>query len=242
MVDFEPRLFGQLDPDERPSLIAALVPIAGMIVFLSVGIITFGLDPQFPLFWGIVFTGLFAHYHLGLSWEDLYDGISNGLLLGMKVILIMFTVYALISSWIQAGTIPSLMYYGLELFTPAVFLPIAAVLAAIIAFAVGSSWTTAGTLGVALIGIGSGLGIPAPMTAGAVLSGAYTGDKQSPLSDTTNLAAAVTNTDLYEHINAMRTGTFIAFALSVVLYAFLGMTASGNIPAGRVEDRRTDPV
>ncbi|AFK21301.1 Na+/H+ antiporter NhaC (plasmid) [Haloferax mediterranei ATCC 33500] len=235
MVDFEPRLFGQLDPDERPSLIAALVPIAGMIVFLSVGIITFGLDPQFPLFWGIVFTGLFAHYHLGLSWEDLYDGISNGLLLGMKVILIMFTVYALISSWIQAGTIPSLMYYGLELFTPAVFLPIAAVLAAIIAFAVGSSWTTAGTLGVALIGIGSGLGIPAPMTAGAVLSGAYTGDKQSPLSDTTNLAAAVTNTDLYEHINAMRTGTFIAFALSVVLYAFLGMTASGNIPAGRVE-------
>ncbi|WP_396612154.1 Na+/H+ antiporter NhaC [Haloferax sp. S1W] len=235
MVEFEPRLFEELDPEERPSLAAALVPVAGMIVFLSVGIITFGLDPQFPLFWGIAFTGLFAHYHLGLSWADLYDGISDSLLLGMKVILIMFTVYALISSWIQAGTIPSLMYYGLELFTPAVFLPVAAILAAIISFAVGSSWTTAGTLGVALIGIGSGLGIPAPMTAGAILSGAYTGDKQSPLSDTTNLAAAVTNTDLYEHINAMRVGTLVAFFISVVLFAFLGMSSSGNIPAGRVE-------
>jgi NhaC family Na+:H+ antiporter len=234
MVEFEPRLFDEIDPSERPSLKAALVPIAGMIVFLSVGIVAFELDPQFPLFWGIAFTGLFARYHLGLSWADLYDGISDSLGMGMRVILIMFTVYALIASWIQAGTIPALMYYGLELFTPTVFLPVATVLAAIISFAVGSSWTAAGTLGVALIGIGSGLGIPAPMTAGAILSGAYTGDKQSPLSDTTNLAAAVTNTDLYEHINTMRAGTLTAFGLSVVLYAALGLSASGSIPPGRV--------
>ncbi|MFB6224717.1 MAG: Na+/H+ antiporter NhaC [Haloarcula sp.] len=239
MVEFEPRLFDDIDPAERPSLGAALVPIAGMIVFLSVGLIAFDLDPQFPLFWGIAFTGLFARYHLGLTWEDLYDGISSSILMGMKVILIMFTVYALIASWIQAGTIPSLMYFGLELFTPEVFLPVAAVLGAVISFAVGSSWTTAGTLGVALIGIGSGLGIPAPMTAGAVLSGAYTGDKQSPLSDTTNLAAGVTDTDLYEHINAMRAGTLVAFAISVILYAVLGLRASGNIPAGRVESIQT---
>ncbi|MBZ6496937.1 Na+/H+ antiporter NhaC [Natrinema longum] len=239
MVEFEPRLFEDIDPAERPSLAAALVPIAGMIVFLSVGIVAFGLDPQFPLFWGIAFTGLFARYHLGLSWADLYEGISDGLLMGMKVILIMFTVYALIASWIQAGTIPGLMYYGLELLTPVVFLPVAAVFSAVIAFAVGSSWTAAGTLGVALIGIGSGLGIPAPMTAGAILSGVYTGDKQSPLSDTTNLAAAVTNTDLYEHINAMRAGTLTAFAIAIVLYAVLGLNAAGNIPAGRVEGIQT---
>ncbi|SFG71874.1 Na+:H+ antiporter, NhaC family [Halopelagius inordinatus] len=235
MVGFEPRLFDDIDPAERPSLAAALVPIAGMIVFLSVGIVAFDLDPQFPLFWGIAFTGLFARYHLGLSWADLYEGISDGLLMGMKVILIMFTVYALIASWIHAGTIPSLMYYGLDLFTPAVFLPVTAVLSAVTAFAVGSSWTAAGTLGVALIGIGSGLGIPAPMTVGAILSGAYTGDKQSPLSDTTNLAAAVTNTDLYEHINAMRAGTLTAFAIAVALYAALGLSAAGDIPAGRIE-------
>ncbi len=147
MVEFEPWLFDDIDPAERPSLGAALVPIAGMIVFLSVGLIAFDLDPQFPLFWGIAFTGLFARYHLGLSWEELYDGIASSLLMGMRVILIMFTVYALIASWIQAGTIPSLMYFGLELFTPTVFLPVAAILSAIISFAVGSSWTTAGTLG-----------------------------------------------------------------------------------------------
>ncbi|GAA0463251.1 Na+/H+ antiporter NhaC [Halococcus dombrowskii] len=234
MVAFEPRLFAEIDPDERPSLAASLVPVAAMIVFLSVGIVVFDLDPQFPLFWGIAFTGLFVRYHLGFSWDALYDGITDSILMGMRVVLIMFVVYALVSTWIQAGTIPGLMYYGLELLTPEIFLPLTAILAAIVSFAVGSSWTTAGTLGVAFIGIGSGLGIPAPMTAGAILSGAYTGDKQSPLSDTTNLAAAVTNTDLYEHINAMRAGTLVAFGLSVVLYVFLGLSASGTIPAGRV--------
>lgn len=221
MVEFEPRLFEEFDPAERPSLLEALVPIVGMIVFLSAGIVVFGLDPQFPLLWGIAFTGLYVRYYLGFSWEQLYDGITDSLLMGMRVILIMFVVYALIASWIEAGTIPTLMYYGLDLLTPAIFLPLTAILAAIVSFAVGSSWTTAGTLGVAFIGVGSGLGIPAPMTAGAILSGAYTGDKQSPLSDTTNLAAGVTNTDLYDHINAMRAGTLIAFGISLGLYVFL---------------------
>ncbi|HET7323600.1 MAG TPA: Na+/H+ antiporter NhaC family protein [Halococcus sp.] len=234
MVAFEPRLFEDIPPDERPSLAASLVPIVAMLVFLIVGIVGFGLDPQFPLIWGIAFTGLFATYHLGYSWDELYDGITDSLLMGIQVILIMFVVYALIATWIQAGTIPSLMYYGLALLTPEVFLPLTAVLAAIVSFAVGSSWTTAATLGIAFIGIGSGLGIPAPMTAGAILTGAYTGDKQSPLSDTTNLAAAVTNTGLYEHVNAMRAGTLLALGVSVVLYAVLGLNVSGNIPVGRV--------
>ncbi|AFO59327.1 MULTISPECIES: Na+/H+ antiporter NhaC [Natrinema] len=236
MVALEPQLFEDIDPEKRPSLLAALVPVVAMLGFLSVGIVLLELDPQFPLLWGIAFTGLFARYHLGLSWADQYDGITDSLLMGMQVILIMFVVYALIATWIQAGTIPGLMYYGLELLTPAIFLPMTAILAAIVTFAVGSSWTTAGTLGVAFIGIGAGLGIPMPMTAGAILTGAYTGDKQSPLSDTTNLAAAVTNTDLYDHINAMRFGTLIAFSLSVVLYAILGLRASGTIPAGRIAE------
>lgn len=234
MVAFEPRLFEDIAPEERPSLAESLVPVAAMILFLSVGIVALGLDPQFPLVWGIAFTGLFVHYRLGFSWAELYDGITDSILMGMRVILIMFVVYALVSTWIEAGTIPGLMYYGLDLLTPTIFLPLTAVLAAIVSFSVGSSWTTAGTLGVAFIGIGSGLGIPAPMTAGAILSGAYTGDKQSPLSDTTNLAAGVTNTGLYEHINAMRAGTLVAFGLSVVLYIVLGLSASGAIPAGRI--------
>ncbi|AFK19851.1 Na+/H+ antiporter NhaC [Haloferax mediterranei ATCC 33500] len=233
---FEPQLYEEIDPEKRPSLLEALVPVVGMLVFLGAGIVVYGLDPQFPLFWGITFTGLFSRYWLGITWDDLYSGITDSLHMGIQVILIMFVVYTLIATWVAAGTIPSLMYYGLELLTPKIFLPVTAVLAALVTFAIGSSWTAAGTLGVSFIGIGAGLGIPEPMTAGAILSGAYMGDKQSPLSDTTNLAAAVTNTDLFDHVNAMRNGSLLAFVIAVALYAVLGFQASGNIPVGRIAE------
>ncbi|MFC5134754.1 MULTISPECIES: Na+/H+ antiporter NhaC family protein [Haloferacaceae] len=234
MVEFEPRLFEDIPPKDRPSLVESVVPIVGMIASLSVGIVGFGLGPQFPLLWGIAFTGLFAWYQLDCSWEDLYDGISDSLLMGMRAILIIFLAYTLVSTLIQAGTIPTLMYYGVEILTPKVFLPVTAILVATITLAIGSSWTAVGALGVAFIGIGSGLGIPAPMTAGAILTGAYTGDKMSPLSDTTNLAAAVTDTDLYDHIRAMRPGSTLALGISLVLYTVLGLSVSGSIPDGRI--------
>ncbi|RBI59516.1 Na+/H+ antiporter NhaC [halophilic archaeon] len=233
---FEPQLYEDINAEERPSLLEALVPVFGMLVFLGVGIAVYGLDPQFPLFWGITFTGLFSRYWLDITWDELYNGITDSLHMGIQVILIMFVVYALIATWVAAGTIPSLMYYGLELLTPEIFLPITAVLAAVVTFAIGSSWTAAGTLGVSFIGIGAGLGIPAPMTAGAILSGAYMGDKQSPLSDTTNLAAAVTNTDLFDHVSAMRDSSAVAFIIAVVLYAVLGIQSSGHIPVGRIAE------
>ncbi|WP_135536899.1 arginine/ornithine antiporter ArcD [Halostella pelagica] len=234
MVEFKPRQFEEISPEDRPTLAESFVPIIGMIGFLSVGIVVFGLSPQFPLLWGIAFTGLFAWYRLGISWEELYDGISDSLLMGMQAILIIFLAYTLVSTLILAGTIPTLMYYGVELLTPLIFLPLTAILIASITMTIGSSWTAVGALGVAFIGIGSGLGIPAPMTAGAILTGAYTGDKLSPLSDTTNLAAAVTDTDLYDHIHAMRPGSTLALGISVVLYAVLGLSVSGNIPDGRI--------
>lgn len=239
MVKFEPRLFEEIPPNDRPSLVESLIPIAGMVVFLSVGIVGFGLGPQFPLLWGIAFTGLFAWYRFGISWEELYEGIADSLLMGMQAILIIFLAYTLVSTLIEAGTIPALMYYGVELLTPMVFLPLTTVLVAVITMAIGSSWTAVGALGVAFVGIGSGLGIPTPMSAGAILSGAYTGDKLSPLSDTTNLAAAVTDTDLYDHIRAMRPGSALALGLSLVLYTVLSMGVSGSIPIGRVEAIRT---
>ncbi|WP_049922319.1 arginine/ornithine antiporter ArcD [Halopiger djelfimassiliensis] len=237
--EYSVRLYDEIDPENRPSLLEALIPVVGMIGFLAIGIGIYGMDPQFPLFWGITFTGLFSYYRFDTSWKELYDGISGGIVMGMQVIFILFIVYALIATWIHAGTIPMLMYYGLELLTPAIFLPMTAIITAVITFAIGSSWTAAGTLGVAFIGIGSGLGLPEPMTAGAILSGAYAGDKQSPLSDTTNLAAAVTDTDLYDHINAMRNGTVLAFVICVFLYAVLGIRASGSIPVDRVAEIQT---
>ena len=237
-LNFQPLAYAELSPERRPSLAQALVPILGVVVSLGIGSGYLGMTPHAPLLWSIVLTGLVGKYWIGLSWDDLYDGMSDSLLMGLQAILILFTIYALISTWISAGTIPGLMYYGLAVLTPKVFLPASALLATFVAFSIGSSWTTAGTLGVAFIGIGSGLGIPAPMTAGAILSGAYAGDKQSPLSDTTNLAAAVTNTDLYDHIRAMRNGTFLALGISVALYAVLGFRAGGAIPAGRVAEIR----
>jgi NhaC family Na+:H+ antiporter len=235
-LDFEPLTYGDLSPERRPTLGQALVPVLGVVVFLGVGSGYLGLAPHGPLLWSVVLTGLVGYYWMDLSWDELYDGMADSLLMGLQAILILFTIYALIATWVSAGTIPGLMYYGLAVLTPEVFLPATAILAAVVAFSIGSSWTTAGTLGVAFIGIGSGLGIPEPMTAGAILSGAYAGDKQSPLSDTTNLAAAVTNTDLYDHIRAMRTGTAIALGIALVLYAFLGLRAGGAIPAGRVAE------
>ena len=212
-LDFTPTTVDELDPDRRPSARFALLPVLAVVVFLGVGSALLGLDPHVPLLWSIVFVGAFGQY-LGYSWSDLYDGISNGLLMGLQALLIIFTIYALIATWVDAGTIPTMMYYGLELLSPAVFLPVATILAAVVAFAIGSSWTTVGTLGVAFVGIGAGLGVPSAMTVGAVISGAYAGDKQSPLSDTTNLAAGVTNTPLYDHIHRMRTGTLIAFGIA----------------------------
>ncbi|UPW00815.1 Na+/H+ antiporter NhaC family protein [Halorussus gelatinilyticus] len=235
-LDFEPQTYGELSPERRPTLAQALVPILGVVVFLGVGSGYLGMNPHAPLVWSVVLTGLVGYYWMDLSWDVLYEGIADGLLMGLQAILILFTIYALIATWVSAGTIPGLMHYGLSILTPEVFLPATAILAAVVAFSIGSSWTTAGTLGVAFVGIGSGLGIPAPMTAGAILSGAYAGDKQSPLSDTTNLAAAVTNTNLYDHIRAMRTGTAIALGLSLILYALLGLRAGGAIPEGRVAE------
>ncbi|MCD2198877.1 MULTISPECIES: arginine/ornithine antiporter ArcD [unclassified Halobacterium] len=223
MSDYAPLTYEDIDEARRPSLGEALVPILAVVVALGVGSGYLGLAPHAPLLWSIAFTGLFARYQLGYDWDGVYDAAASGLRMGLQAILILFVIYGLIATWISAGTIPGLMYYGLGTLTPIVFLPVTAVLAAIVAFAIGSSWTTVGTLGVAFVGIGEGLGVPLAMTAGAIVSGAYAGDKQSPLSDTTNLAAAVTNADLYDHIKAMRNGTAIAFGLSVVAYAVLGV-------------------
>lgn len=230
---FTPTTYEDIDPDRRPSLAAALVPVLAVVAFLGVGSAVLGLDPHAPLLWSIAFVGAFGVW-LGYDWDDLFDGIANGLVMGLQALLIIFTIYGLIATWVSAGTIPGLMYFGLETLTPATFLPAAAVVAAVVAFAIGSSWTTVGTLGVAFVGIGAGLGVPDPMTVGAVLSGAYAGDKQSPLSDTTNLAAGVANTDLYAHIRRMRTGTLLAFGLAVLGFLALGLRTSGAIPAGRI--------
>lgn len=139
-------------------------------------------------------------------------------------IMILFLVGALAGTWLISGIIPAMVYYGLQVLSPAIFLPASVIIAAIISIATGSSWTTSATVGIALIGIGSALGIPTGMIAGAVISGAYFGDKMSPLSDTTNLAPAMAGTDLFTHIKYMAFTTVPTVIITLIAFSFMSMT------------------
>lgn len=158
----------------------------------------------------------------GFSWKDIEDGIVYGCNIALVPMLILMLVGVLIATWIAAGTIPTLIYYGLKIISPSFFLVTSALVCSIASVSTGSSYTTGATFGVAFMGIGMGLGIPAPLTAGAVISGAIFGDKMSPLSDSTNLAAGVAEANLFDHIKSMCYTTGPAFIISLVLYAFIG--------------------
>jgi NhaC family Na+:H+ antiporter len=147
----------------------------------------------------------------------------------MLPMLILMLVGVLIASWIAAGTIPTLIYYGLLVLSPKTFLLSVAIICSVASLATGSSWTTGATFGVAFMGIGAGLDIPAAMTAGAVISGSIFGDKMSPLSDSTNLAAGVAEADLFDHIQSMIYSTGPALLISLVLYYFLGLRFSASV-------------
>lgn len=146
----------------------------------------------------------------------------------MQAILIQMIIGIIIGTWILAGIVPTMIYYGLQILSPAIFLPSAAILCAIISVATGSAWTTAGTVGIALLGVGQGLGMPLPLVAGTIISGAYFGDKMSPLSDSTNLAAAVTEVKLFDHIGHMLKTTSVSFIIALILYGFVGMKYSSS--------------
>ena len=149
----------------------------------------------------------------------------------MQACLILAIVGCMIASWMAAGTIPSMMYYGIKVISPSIFLVTACILCAIVSLATGSSWSTAGSMGVALIGVGTALGFPSIMTAGAVVSGAYFGDKMSPLSDTTNLAPAMAGATLFDHIKHMIYTTGTSLVVALVAYAVMGfMHSSSNAP------------
>ncbi|GAU78232.1 Na+/H+ antiporter NhaC [Fusibacter sp. 3D3] len=164
----------------------------------------------------------------GFTWDDIQEGILYGCKIAMLPMLILMMVGVLIASWIPAGTIPTLIYYGLKILSPQIFLFTVCLICSVASLATGSSWTTGATFGVAFMGIGIGLGIPAPMTAGAVISGAIFGDKMSPLSDSTNLAAGVAEADLFDHIKSMMYTTGPALILSLLIYLLLGMQFQGG--------------
>jgi len=164
----------------------------------------------------------------GWKWKVLEKGILAAINRSMQAILILMVVGSMIGAWIAGGVVPSMIYYGLMLLSPGVFLLAGCVLCCIVSLATGSSWTTAGTIGVALIGVGMGLGINPAMTAGAIISGAYFGDKMSPLSDTTNMAPAVAGSTLFEHIRHMIWTTTPSLIIALILFGILGIGHAGQ--------------
>jgi NhaC family Na+:H+ antiporter len=176
----------------------------------------------------------------GFTWEEVKDAILHGCGIAMAPMLILMIIGAIIGSWIASGTIQTIIYYGLQILSPSWFLVAATLICAITSVATGSAWTTGGTLGVALIGIGKGLGVPLPMVAGAIVSGSFFGDKMSPLSDATNLAAAVAEADLFDHIRHMVYTVGPALLISLVGYFFLGLKyAGGTLDAGSINETLT---
>jgi len=223
---------------KTPTILDALIPLIFLIVLLVFNIQIFGTDGlsgsnQIVLILSAAVAGLVAVYRLGFHWETLQDGIVKSISSAMSSILILFLIGALAGTWLLSGIVPAMIYYGLQVLSPGIFLIAACVVSAIVSISTGSSWTTVATVGVALLGIGKALGFDEGIIAGAIISGAYFGDKMSPLSDTTNLAPAMAGTDLFTHIRHMAKTTIPSITITIILFVIIGVNYEVS---GSVED------
>ena len=210
-----------------PYILEALISILGLIFFISLAILRYKADPHVPILLG-VFVAAVVGLRAGFSWKEIETGMLNGITNSLQAIVILAIIGILIGVWILSGVVPTLLYYGLKILHPSIFLPATLIICSITSLATGTSWGTAGTIGIALIGIGGGLGFPLPVVAGAVLSGAYFGDKMSPLSDTTNMAPAMVGTDLYTHIKHMSYTTGVSYGITLVIEIVLSFFYGGG--------------
>ncbi|MBM7632420.1 Na+/H+ antiporter NhaC [Geomicrobium sediminis] len=206
---------------KQPTLLIALLPIAFMIVALVVAIGGYGADPHFPLFISAVVAVIIA-MALGHTWKALESGMLKAIGLAMQAIIILIIIGTIIAYWIAGGIVPTMIYYGLSILSPGYFLVAACIICCVVSLAGGNAWTAAGTIGIALMGVGEGLGMNPAMVAGAIISGVYFGDKISPLSETTNLAPGVLGVNLFEHIRHLLYTTIPALIISLIIYTIMG--------------------
>ena len=204
-----------------------MISLCSLVAGIMLSIVIFGLDPHIPMLLGVLVAAVVA-FRSGYSWDEIQDGMVKGIGNAIPAMLILLVIGILIGTWILSGVVPTLLYYGLKLLSPDIFLPATLLICALTSLATGTSWGTTGTIGVALMGIGAGLGFPLPIVAGAVLSGAYFGDKMSPLSDTTNMAPAMVGTDVYTHIRHMMYTSGVAFGLTLIIEIILGLQYGGG--------------
>lgn len=223
---------------KQPSLLDALIPVIVLISMLAGTVAVFGLDSFGPNQVALIMAAAVAAMigiKNGHSWNEIEHGMIDTISVSLQSILILLMVGALIGSWILSGTVPSMIYYGVELMSPDYFYLTACLVCALLGFSIGSSWTVAGTLGIGLMGIAAALNLSLPISAGAIISGAYFGDKLSPLSETTNLAAAVTSNNLFNHIQHMLWTTIPAFIITLVLFFVMGIGSNSNLVITDIE-------
>ncbi|WP_339834086.1 Na+/H+ antiporter NhaC [uncultured Flavobacterium sp.] len=206
----------------------ALIPVVALVGMLGYNVYVFGDDAlsgsnQFILLMGAAVAAIVGFFNK-VSFQKMIDEVAENIKSTAGAILILLMVGALAGTWLVSGIIPSMIYYGLQVLSPGIFLPATLIICSVISIATGSSWTTSATVGIALIGIGGTLGFPLGMVAGAVISGAYFGDKLSPMSDTTNLAPAMAGTDLFTHIKYMSFTTVPTYIITFIIFIILGLT------------------
>jgi NhaC family Na+:H+ antiporter len=206
----------------------ALIPVFALVAMLAYNVFVFQDDAisgsnQFVLLLGAAVAVIVGHFNK-VSFDTMMDHVGSNLKSVSGAILILLLVGSLAAAWLVSGVIPAMIFYGIKLINPTVFLPTAVVISALISIATGSSWTTSATIGIALVAIGEAIGLPAGMVAGAVISGAYFGDKMSPLSDTTNLAAAMAGTNLFTHIKYMAYTTVPTIIITLIVFSIFSFT------------------
>lgn len=228
----------------QPSVVEVLVPLIAMIVLMAAAVILFGDSSSYgPNQIALLFSaGIAAVIGLknGLEWSQIEAAMIRGISISLSACLILLAVGSLIGTWMLSGTVPSLIYYGLSILSPEWFYAASCLICALVAVSIGSSWTTAATVGVALMGVASGMQLSLEIAAGAVVSGAYFGDKMSPLSETTNLAPAIAGTELFAHIQYMLWTTVPSFVLAVVLFAIIGNTADQGLATGSLQQMQQE--
>ena len=222
-----------------PSLGLSILPLLFLIVLLAANVYIFSDNASYgPNQMALIFAAAFAamlSVYLNYSWESILKGIVKSINSAMAAILILLMIGSLAGTWLISGVVPAMIYYGLEILNPTIFLFAAVIVSAVVSLSTGSSWSTTATIGIALMGIGQALGLNEGVIAGAVISGAYFGDKMSPLSDTTNLAPAMAGTDLFTHIRYMAMTTGPSIIITLIIFLIWGLNADGNAALGSVE-------
>lgn len=228
-----------MSSEKAPSLLQSFIPLVFLVLLLGTNVAFYGDNSlgganQMALLLSAGLAAIVSMFN-GSKWTDLFDGAIASIASALPALIILLMIGALAGTWLISGVVPAMIYYGLEILNPTIFLFATCIVCSIVSLATGSSWTTVATVGVALMGIGRILGFSDGMIAGAIISGAYFGDKMSPLSDTTNLAPAMAGTDLITHIKHMMWTTFPSITISALIFLVLGFTAGTGADLAGVE-------